>query len=454
MQQARRTAGAGATALFGATAEEIAASVRAQLDAGSLVPGDALPPVRALAEQLGVNRNTALAAYRLLVSAGIAVTRRGGGTILLDPLAVLPEEGRAVEDARDRGALLRDVGHGNPDPALLPDPLSVRLAPAPPRVYGEATSDPGLAEWATKWIARDQSRPFALTVTSGAVDGVERLLAQALAPGDAVALEDPCFLTSISTVKQAGYRPLAVTVDEAGMRPDELRSALEAGARAVVCTPRAHNPTGVSLTEERAAELRAVLADFPHVLIIEDDHFALLSTARYATIVPSTHRRWALVRSLSKVLGPDLRVALVASDPLTAEQLALRISGGITWVSHLLQRVSLALLTAPGSDERTARASAHYAERASSFVAQLARVGLTGSGRDGLNVWVRTGAPAVDMLPRLRERGWLARGGHEFALGATFAAWVRLTVHALDDAEQARLADDLAWAAMGGVEFD
>ena len=64
-------------------------------------------------------------------------------------------------------------------------------------------------------------------------------------------------------------------------------SALEAGARAVICTPRAQNPTGASVTAERAAELRAVLARHPHVLVIEDDHFWALSTAP----LPAGHAR-------------------------------------------------------------------------------------------------------------------------------------------------------------------
>lgn len=441
--------------IAGRTAEEIAASVRGLLDRGILAPGASLPPVRALAESLGVNRNTALAGYRLLVRAGLAETRRGGGTVLAAPAAALPEEGfapvgavaelAAREPGRTRA--LRDVGDGNPDPALLPDPLALRLEPAPPRLYGEATIDPGLAAWATEWIAEDQSRPFALTVTAGAVDAVERLLAVALAPGDAVALEDPCFLTSISTVRQGGYRPIGVGLDGAGMRPDELRAALEAGARAVVCTPRAHNPTGVSLTQERAAELRAVLADFPHVLVIEDDHFALLARASYATIIGADHPRWALVRSVSKVLGPDLRLALVASDAGTAAQLGLRISGGITWVSHLLQRMSHGLLAAPGADAQRAAASAHYAERAASFAERLRRHGCAAVAGDGLNVWVATGAPAAQVLGRLGERGWLARPGAEFALAGGFADFVRVTAHALDDPEQEQLAADLAWAA-------
>ena len=46
----------------GRTAGDIAASVRALVDGGALAPGDPLPPVRTLAAQLGVNRNTVVAA--------------------------------------------------------------------------------------------------------------------------------------------------------------------------------------------------------------------------------------------------------------------------------------------------------------------------------------------------------------------------------------------------------
>ena len=57
--------------------------------------------------------------------------------------------------------------------------------------------------------------------------------------------------------------------------------------------------------------------------------------------------RWALVRSMAKVLGPDLRVALVASDPATEDQLRRRLVAGVNWVSHLLQATAAALLADP-----------------------------------------------------------------------------------------------------------
>ncbi|MFP3670799.1 GntR family transcriptional regulator, partial [Priestia sp. SIMBA_032] len=59
-------------AISGSTAAQIAASVRALVERGSLAPGDALPPVRALAESLGINRNTVVAAYKQLAASGLA----------------------------------------------------------------------------------------------------------------------------------------------------------------------------------------------------------------------------------------------------------------------------------------------------------------------------------------------------------------------------------------------
>ncbi|WP_087509949.1 aminotransferase class I/II-fold pyridoxal phosphate-dependent enzyme [Cellulomonas iranensis] len=430
----------------GRTSGDIAASVRALVDSGSLAPGDPLPPVRTLAEQLGVNRNTVVAAYRQLAQAGAVVTRGRAGTRVAG-VEQLPEEGFA------RDTVLRDVGSGNPDPRLLPDPAAVRVPPGAPVLYGQAVLDPALATWATDHLAADCPRELRVAVTGGAVDAVERLLATALAPGDLVALEDPCYLTSIHTVRRAGYLPVPVSVDAEGMTVDGLRAALTAGARAVVCTPRAHNPTGVSLSAARAAQLRRVLAEHPYVLVVEDDHFSLLSRAPYRSVVGRRHARWALVRSVSKFLGPDLRLAYVASDPETADRLAARLGPGTTWVSHLLQRTAAALLTDPATRGLLTTARDRYAERNAAFVDLLASRGLTGAAPDGLNVWVTLPAPSSDVSARLMRRGWLARDGAEFALERREprAPHLRLTVHDLGDDDAVRLADDLAAAASGAA---
>ncbi|WP_438352952.1 aminotransferase class I/II-fold pyridoxal phosphate-dependent enzyme [Microbacterium sp. CJ88] len=431
--------------ITGRTASEIADSLRALIERGGLRPGDGLPSVRALAESLGVNRNTAVAAYRQLTQAGVVETRGRGGTRIAARAAVA-QEGYAAD------SVLRDVGTGNPDPALIPDLTAALTAMAGrPVLYGEPVIDPGLEAWAREWM-RESLAPadVRLTVTSGATDSIERLLAQALTRDDAVALEDPCFLASIHTVRLAGYRPLPVPVDAEGMTVAGLRAALADGARAVVLTPRAQNPTGASLSAERAAALRDVLAQHPYVLVIEDDHFSMLARTPLHSVVGPDHRRWALVRSVSKFLGPDMGVAVTASDPETAAGLAMRLTPGTTWVSHLLQRLAHALVTDPVARARIDEARTHYGDRNRAFAALLSERGLPTPVGDGLNLWVPLGVPARDVSGQLMRRGWLARSGDEFVLGDAASVHLRLTVHDLDDAAAVQLADDIA-AAVSAV---
>ncbi len=426
----------------GSSAAEIADSVRALVERGELAPGQSLPPVRALAESLDVNRNTVAAAYRLLTQAGTVVTRGRGGTLVAEA-APVAQEGFAA------GTVLRDVGTGNPDPDRIPDavPALTRIARRPV-LYGEPVIDPDLEGWAREWVSADLApSTVRLTITSGAVDAVERLLAQALTRDDAVALEDPCFLASIHTVRLDGYRAVPVPVDAEGMTVDGLRAALAAGVRAIVCTPRAQNPTGASLSARRAAELRAVLENHPYVLIIEDDHFSLLSAQPYHSIIGGDHRRWALVRSVSKFLGPDMCLAVVASDPETADRLSLRLSPGTTWVSHLLQRLAVALLADDAVRGAIGSTGRHYADRNRAFAERARQHGFAVDPGDGLNLWVPLGVSARAVAEQLMRRGWLARTGDEFVLADARATHhVRLTVHDLTDDDADRLIADLAAA--------
>jgi DNA-binding transcriptional MocR family regulator len=430
--------------ITGTTAAEIAASVRALHERGALRRGDALPPVRELAAQLRVNRNTAVAAYRLLAQAGVVVARGRAGTVIAGVEAVA-QEGYAAD------SVLRDVGTGNPDPGRIPD-LSSALARATgrPVLYGEPVIDPALEARALAWAREDLPGPdLRITVTNGAVDAVERLLAQALLRDDAVALEDPCFLASIHTVRHGGYRAVPVPVDAEGMTVDGLRAALDAGVRAIICTPRAQNPTGATLSPARAAALRALLADHPYVLVIEDDHFSMLSQRPYETLIGPGHRRFALVRSVSKFLGPDMCLAIAATDAETADRLAFRLSPGTTWVSHILQRLVLAQLTDDAVLREVEDAGRHYAERNAAFAALLTARGLPAEATDGLNLWLALPVEARIVAERLMRRGWLARTGDEFLLGAHPAPshHLRLTVHDLTEEETGRLVDDVLEAA-------
>ena len=155
------------------------------------------------------------------------------------------------------------------------------------------------------------------------------------------------------------------------------------------------------------------------------------------------------MRSLSKFIGPDIAVALVASDAETENRLAMRLSPGTTWVSHLLQRIAHALLTDDAARAQIQRAGAHYAQRNADFAAHLAEHGMLAQPGDGLMVcgfrWVR---PRSRSRKGSLRRGWRVRPGDEFRFADSSAVShrLRITVHALSDAEAAALAVDLACA--------
>ena len=69
---------------------QIVNQVKYLVASGRLAPGDELPPIRVLAEQLLINPNTVARSYRELETAGILISRRGAGTYVSDqgsPLA-------------------------------------------------------------------------------------------------------------------------------------------------------------------------------------------------------------------------------------------------------------------------------------------------------------------------------------------------------------------------------
>lgn len=404
---------------------------------GELKPGDMLPTVRDLADDIGVNRNTVAAAYQRLTKAGIALTQGRLGTVVCEPFKAGEQEGVS------EGTALIDLADGNPNPEWLPD-LNRLIGTLPrPYLYGEETIIPELRQFAKNLFSSDCPESWELELTHGAVDAIERLCATHLLAGDSVALESPCFLGTINALRLASMATIGVEMDEQGMMPSSLREALDGGARAVFLTPRAQNPTGCSFTQKRAEQLREVLTDYPNVLVVVDDHFSLLGETPYYSVIPSSTTSWALIRSVSKGLGPDLRLAFVASDILTARRLRARLAPGVNWVSHILQKLVIAGLTSEYGKNQLHVAREGYVRRRGELHAALLAVRIPvpiPSG--GFNFWIPVERDAQDVAYALARRGWLVRPGTVFDVSGHSEA-LRVTISQMLDGQAAEFADDL-----------
>ncbi|OBK86214.1 GntR family transcriptional regulator [Mycolicibacter heraklionensis] len=423
--------------ITGGGAEAIAASVEEGIARGALAPGAALPPIRGLAQQLGVNPNTVAAAYRLLRDRGAVESSGRRGTRVRDRPATTPRSLRGLAVPPD----VRDLSTGNPNPALLP---VVTAASAPVVLYGHPAITPALAEHAAAELAADGVPADHLAVTSGALDAIERVLSAHLRPGDRVAVEDPGWPNLLDLLGALGLTPEPVGVDDDGPLPADLDRALQRGVRAVVVTSRAQNPTGAAVSVERADALRALL-DGADVLVVEDDHGAAIAGAPLHPLAGVT-RHWAFVRSAAKAYGPDLRLAVLAGDQRTVERVQGRQRLGPGWVSHLLQNLAVDLWRDDAATRRVAEAEAAYRAARDGLCSALADRGVIAHGRSGLNVWIPVPDEAVAMTA-LFAAGWAAAPGARFRIRG--AAGLRITIAELAPSDVDELADAVVAAVRG-----
>lgn len=397
--------------IAGNRAGAISSSVEDALRAGRLHPGQALPTVRRLAEHLGVSPTTVAAAYNNLQLRGLIVAAGRRGT----RISPRPPLSGHIDPPLPSGAV--DLASGNPDFAFLPDLRAAgsRLA-LPQRPYGVSCDDADLLQVAADWFRRDGVSPDFLSIVSGGMSGIERALDAHLRPGDRVAVEDPSYHTVHDLLRAHGLIAHPVAIDEFGMIPEALDEALRRQAAAVIETPRAQNPTGAALDARRARELRRVLQEWPEALVVEDDHSGPVAGAPLHSLTSTPGlRHWAVVQSVSKWLGPDLRLAVMAGDAVTIARIDGHQRLGPGWVSYILQSLVVELTRDPAVWARIDEARAAYEARRRALVRELGRRGIPAWGRSGLNVWV----PVEDeILARrvLLEAGWAVSAGEQFRL--------------------------------------
>ncbi|MDN4474035.1 aminotransferase class I/II-fold pyridoxal phosphate-dependent enzyme [Demequina zhanjiangensis] len=374
----------------------IAAALSMLIRTGELPPGTRLPTVRALAAELGVSPATVSNAWHGLITAGLIAARGRAGTFVLEQPTpwLTPRSHRLAGRAPSpEGTLPRiDLATGMPDPALLPD-IKASLDRALPRHANVATylQPPLIPELEAPLRRIWPYEPQALTVVDGVMDGMERALRTVARFGDRVVVETPTFPVLLDLLEHLHLMAVPATMDRHGMLPESLDAALSSRPAAVVLQPRAHNPTGASLTAGRAADLAAVLTRHRYgrdAVVIEDDHSALVTAAPSVSLGQHLPSRTLHLLGFSKSHGPDLRIAALGGPQGAIDRIVGHRVLGPGWTSRMTQALLHHLLEDRAAEATVRRARYAYFTRQRELAAALRAAGVTVSAADGLNVWV------------------------------------------------------------------
>jgi GntR family transcriptional regulator/MocR family aminotransferase len=404
------------------------------IDDGRLRPGDRLPPMRALAADLGVSRSTVAGVYERLTAEGYLAARVGAGTFVTAaaaadwasagqesagrassshaapagsaPITVrpkaswdfLPEATSSLD-----GPLRADFRVGLPDPALFPFDAwrrlmssELRLRSRSPGTYDEPAGDPALRAAIAGHLGRSRSMhaaPENILITNGTQQGLDLIARVLLEPGDVVAVEDPGYERARALFRSHGATVRAVPVDSEGI----VVQRIPAQARLVFSTPSHQFPLGVPMSLPRRRELLHWAAQREAVIVEDDYDSEFRFVARPLAPLHALDRssRVIYAGTFSKSLLPTLRMGyLVAPSSLVP---ALRAARQLTdWHGVTALQAALATFITEGL-------LATHVRRASGVYRRRRELLLTGIEQH-LGDWLETvpSAAGLHVTTRLR----------------------------------------------------
>ncbi len=396
-------------------------ALRDAVQSGQLPPGTRLPSSRALAQDLGVARNTVVDAYGQLVAEGWLTAVTGSGTqvagrrIEASPPVAPPVKARPIR---------YDLRAGYPDVSTFPRAAWLNAArralsdaPNDALGYGDPRGRPELRQALAGYLARARGvRTDAqhIVVCTGFTQALS-LLCEVLARRGAtsMALEAYGHRSHRQLVSARGLQVHQTRLDTHGAVVEDLGDA-----HAVLVTPAHQFPLGMALAPHRRTAA-VQWASATGALIVEDDYDGEFRYDRQAigamqALAPDAV---AYAGTVSKTLAPGVRLGwLVPPTHLLDDIIAAKALADVQ--TSALDQLTLAdLIGSGGYDRHVRRCRLMYRRRRDRLVAllreQAPRVRMAG---------IAAGLHAVLELPpewdeeEIVQRAW-ARGLALDALG-------------------------------------
>ncbi len=454
---------------------QLAACLRAWIEAGRLRVGEQLPPTRDLARALGLARNTVLQAYLTLIDAGLAYSHVGQGTFVAARTATGPAtptarpapsfaprafawDGLFAIRGRDlppSGLLRRlrddrrwavDFRGGHVDAGSLPTAAlaractrALRRDAAAMAAHRDPRGWPALREQvAHRLVARGIAcGPDDVLIVAGAQQALDLIGRVLLDPGDTVAMEQPGYFGATLAFRACGAHLVGVPVDGDGLRTTDLARLLRARrVKLLYTTPAVQSPSGVALADARRHALLE-LADAHQLPVVEDDYDSELRLGAPTPPALKTHDaagQVIYVATFSKALFPGMRIGYVVAARPVLERLAIAHFATEFQTSPLLQAALVELLAAGDLDRHVRRVRRTYAERLTALRTALAESmpdGTTiGTPAGGNTLWVGLppGVDADGVFAAAREQDVVYDRGDACFLAPPPREWISLCV--------------------------
>jgi GntR family transcriptional regulator/MocR family aminotransferase len=357
---------------------QIEDQLRRAIRKGALRVGARVPSTRDLARQLGVSRRVAVDAYAQLAAEGYLTLRQGARPRVSEAAALAGES--EPEAARPAPRARFDFRPSVPDVSTFPRAAWLRsLREALATIsdadlgYGDPRGVKALRFALADYLGRVRgvvADPEHVVVTNGYTQGLGLVCyALAAAGSTRIALEDPSNPEDGLIAARAGLEPVAIGIDDAGARVDELERA---DADAVVLTPAHQHPTGVVLAGERRMALLAWLRERDAVAI-EDDYDAEYRYDRAAVgaLQGLDPDRVVYAGSASKTLAPALRIGWLVVPPSLIEPVTHEKVLADRGTARIEQHAFADFLSRGELDRHLRRMRARYRSRRDALVEAL-----------------------------------------------------------------------------------
>lgn len=420
--------------------------LRAAILDGRLAAGAALPSSRGLASQLGIARNTVVAAYDLLVAEGYVLARRGARATVAELRRPRTAASTPLNDAR-LAPFWRTPYLGDAPPRVLPErcfrlgipdhrhfPHEVwrrlsarewRAFSRRPFSYPPSAGLPELREAIAGHVAYARAvacTPGDVLVTSGAQQAFDLLARLLVTPGKTrAAVEDPGYPPIRAAFAAAGAELVPIPVDDEGLVVD----ALPGDVHLISVTPSHQSPTGAALSLPR----RMALLEFArahNAVVIEDDYdgeFRFGNRPLDALQTLDRDGRVFYVGTFSKSLFPALRKGFVVAPGWAHAPLASLKQTADSHSDAITQAVLAAFLREGHMARHVRHMHGIYESRRTALRQgfEILRDWLTPIPCEaGMHMAARLRMPdrEASFLARMREHAPGAQSVREYAIGA------------------------------------